>query len=90
MDELRARAYLDLLLGKDSRPRPDGAAAPAARPAGGAAAGFAGQVTLTVPLATLPAGRTGPASWPGWARSTPGWPATWPAPPRTTPRPPGA
>ncbi len=22
MDELRARAYLDLLLGKDSRPRP--------------------------------------------------------------------
>jgi hypothetical protein len=24
MDELRARAYLDLLLGKDSRPRPDG------------------------------------------------------------------
>jgi hypothetical protein len=30
MDELRARAYLDLLLGKDSRPRPDGAAAPAA------------------------------------------------------------
>ncbi len=30
MDELRARAYLDLLLGKDSRPRPDGTAAPAA------------------------------------------------------------
>jgi Domain of unknown function (DUF222) len=65
MDELRARAYLDLLLGKDSRPRApqatettgqDGAPgtgpAPAAGPAGGAAGGFAGQVTLTVPLAT--------------------------------------
>ena len=44
MDELRARAYLDLLLGKDSRPGQDGAAAPA---------GFAGRFTLTVPLATL-------------------------------------
>ena len=44
MDELRARAFLDLLLGKDSRPRQDGAAAPA---------GFAGRVTLTVPLANL-------------------------------------
>jgi hypothetical protein len=32
----------------------------------------------------------GPASWPGWARSTPGWPATSPAPPRPTPGPPGA
>ena len=32
MDVLRARAYLDLLLGKDSRPRRDGAAAPAASP----------------------------------------------------------
>jgi hypothetical protein len=47
MDELRARAFLDLLLGKDSRPRQDGAE-PAACPAGG----FAGQATLTVPLAT--------------------------------------
>src|SRR4029077_6034919 len=28
MDELRARAFLDLVLGKDSRPRPDGTAAP--------------------------------------------------------------
>src|SRR6266576_1168036 len=46
MDELRARAFLDLVLGKDSRPGPDGAAAPAASPAGGAAGGFAGQVTL--------------------------------------------
>jgi hypothetical protein len=45
MDQLRARAYLDLLLGKDSRP---GRAQPGAAPAG-----FAGRVTLTVPLATL-------------------------------------
>jgi hypothetical protein len=65
MDELRARAYLDLLLGKDSRPRDpqptdttgqdgagrDGAGQDGA--AGGAAGGFAGRVTLTVPLATL-------------------------------------
>jgi hypothetical protein len=44
MDVLRARAFLDLLLGKDSRPHPDGAAAPG---------GFAGRVTLTVPLTNL-------------------------------------
>jgi hypothetical protein len=44
MDELRARALLDLLLGQDSRPGQDNAAAPA---------GFAGRVTLTEPLATL-------------------------------------
>jgi Domain of unknown function (DUF222) len=63
MDVLRARAYLDLLLGQDSRPRQDTGAgpdsagqpdAPAASPAAGAVpAGFAGRVTLTVPLATL-------------------------------------
>jgi hypothetical protein len=52
MDVLRARAYLDLLLSKDSRPRQVGAAAPA---------GFAGRVTLTVPLANL----TGLADRPG-------------------------
>ena len=62
MDELRARAYLDLLLGKDSRPRaqdteaagpPAGAGPlPGAGPAGGAAGGFAGRITLTVPLGT--------------------------------------
>ena len=65
MDELRARAFLDLVLGTDSRPRRDGAAAPAASPAGGTAqqppgagpaggagGGFAGHVTLTVPLGT--------------------------------------
>jgi Domain of unknown function (DUF222) len=64
MDELRARAFLDLVLGKDSRPRPaqavdaagqdDGAAEqpPGAGAAHGAAGGFAGRVTLTVPLST--------------------------------------
>jgi hypothetical protein len=74
MDELRARAYLDLLLGKDSRPRhgnadgrgdggsgrpgpgDSGAPLPSAVPAG-----FAGRVTLTVPLATV----TGLADRPG-------------------------
>ena len=48
MDQLRARAYLDLLLGKDSRPGPGQDSKPGAAPAG-----FAGRVTLTVPLATL-------------------------------------
>jgi hypothetical protein len=73
MDELRARAFLDLALGKDSRPRApqaagpagpdDGAGSGAQQPpgagpagpaglAGGAAGGFAGRVTLTVPLGT--------------------------------------
>ena len=57
MDVLRARAYLDLLLpaGRDSRPGQDGAAVPRAW------GGFAGRVTLTVPLATL----AGLASRPG-------------------------
>jgi Domain of unknown function (DUF222) len=51
IDQLRARAYLDLLLGKDSRPR---GSESAAKPAGDAVpAGFAGRVTLTVPLITL-------------------------------------
>jgi len=68
MDELRARAYLDLLLGQDSRPRrettagvggPDspggpGGETPPAGPAGNPGpGGFAGRVTLTAPLATL-------------------------------------
>jgi hypothetical protein len=51
-DELRARAYLDLLLGKDSRPRRS-ATAGGDGGAGPVPAGFAGRVTLTVPLATL-------------------------------------
>jgi hypothetical protein len=71
MDQLRARAFLDLLLGKDSRPRRDTRGGedsagpgsggsgpdtppPSAGPAG-VAAGFAGRVTLTVPLATVTA-----------------------------------
>ena len=65
MDQLRARAYLDMLLGKDSRPRHsaspggDGGTDPASPdngpggPGGAVPAGFAGRVTLTVPLATL-------------------------------------
>ena len=85
MDVLRARAFLDLLLGKDSRPRRDAsggadgtgpgpggpgsggpgpagpdAPPPSPGPAPGAA-GFAGRVTLTVPLTTV----TGLADRPG-------------------------
>jgi Domain of unknown function (DUF222) len=63
MDELRARALLDLLLGTDSRPRDPQAADP--RPGtqgpgspggpgdGAVPAGFVGRVTLTAPLATV-------------------------------------
>ena len=57
MDQLRARAYLDLLLGKDSRPEPgDGPAQQDVAPGG-----FAVRCTLTVPLADL----TGAADRPG-------------------------
>ena len=48
MDEIRAHAYLDLLLGKDSRPGQDQDRTPAPAPGG-----FASRVMLTVPLATL-------------------------------------
>jgi hypothetical protein len=54
MDELRARAYLDLLLGKDSRPHCETTAG-----------GFAGRVTLTVPLATLAGLADRPGELPG-------------------------
>jgi Domain of unknown function (DUF222) len=47
-DELRALAYLDLLLGQDSRPHQDQGTRPGAAPAG-----FASRVTLTAPLVTL-------------------------------------
>ena len=59
MDELRARAYLDLLLGKDSRPRQHQDSTRGAAPAG-----FASRVALTAPLATLTrlAGRPGELS----------------------------
>jgi hypothetical protein len=77
MDQLRARAYLDILLGTDSRPlgsRPDDTRgqdrsgpheprtpAPAGPLAGVIPPGFAGRVTLTMPVATLLdlAGRSG-------------------------------
>ena len=74
MDELRARAYLDLLLGKDSRPRrrpQPGAPGQPGRP-GPAPGGFASRVTLTAPLATLTRLAAGPASSRASARSTPG------------------
>ena len=73
-DELRARAFLDLLLGKDSRPRgsqPASSQPASSQPAsfqpgtpgqpGPAPCGFASRVTLTAPLATLTrlAGRPG-------------------------------
>ena len=64
MDELRARALLDLLLGQDSRPRSQAAPAPARLVALPRAGGFASRVTLTAPLATLTrlAGRPGELS----------------------------
>ena len=94
MDQLRARAYLDLLLGKDSRPRPAGRRPPTPSPAHldrpppagrlprdraavRCPAGFAGRVTLTVPLATLTdlAGRPGDL-----VRAGPGRPVAGPRP----------
>ena len=56
LDELRARALLDLLLGQDSRPGQDQDSTRGAAPAG-----FASRVTLTAPLATVTrlAGRPG-------------------------------
>ena len=103
MDVLRARAFLDLLLGKDSRPRRDASGGadgtgpgpggpgsggsgpagpdsppPSAGPAHGAA-GFAGRVTLTVPLATV----TGLADRPGeLGRARPDRPVAGPRPGR--------
>jgi Domain of unknown function (DUF222) len=68
MDELRARAYLDLLLGQDSRPRPAGSSQAGGSqpgPPGPAPCGFASRVTLTAPLATLTRWPAGPASYPG-------------------------
>ena len=58
-DAIRARALLDLLLNKDSRPHQD-----QPNPVGAALGGFAGRANLTVPLATLTslAGRPGELS----------------------------
>jgi hypothetical protein len=61
MDKLRARAYLDILLGIDSRPlgtRPESKREPAALAPTGPLAGvippgFVGRVTLTIPAPTL-------------------------------------
>ena len=74
MDVLRATAFLDILLGRDSRPAPLAAVPPGGeplpanpwdyRPPGGPfPAGFAARLTLTVPLATVLglAGRPGEA-----------------------------
>ena len=77
MDVLRARAYLDLLLDKDSRPGPADGPGPGRRtatPAGSQSAG-----NLTVPLATL----IGLADRPGRAqRHRPGRPVAGPRPGR--------
>ena len=63
-DEIRARAYLDLLLGTDSRPAGSRPAGSRAGQPGAVPAGFASRVTLTVPLVTLTrlAGRPGELS----------------------------
>ncbi len=66
MDELRARAYLDILLGTDSRPGQDAAGGQDATGGGGSGppdplgpgtgalpVGFGGRVNLTIPLVTL-------------------------------------
>ena len=60
-DEIRARAYLDLLLNKDSRPGVSPATGGQPGTPGTAPAGFASRVTLTVPLTTV----TGLADRPG-------------------------
>jgi Domain of unknown function (DUF222) len=64
MDELRARAFLDLLLGTDSRPRQQATAGGGGPAPGTVPGGFAGRVNLTTPLATLTdlAGRPGELS----------------------------
>ena len=102
MDELRARAYLDLLLGQDSRSRRPGPARPPAPSPARRPRGFASRVTLTAPLATLTrlAGRPGELSGLGpvdpWltrdlataAAPTPGPPGASPSPTtRATPSP---
>ena len=63
MDELRARAFLDLVLGKDSRPRPDSTAAPAAGDSTGSASAGGGQEA---------GGHAGSASTGGGAQTPPG------------------
>ena len=78
-DEIRARAYLDLLLNKDSRPGVSPATGGQPGTPGTAPAGFASRVTLTVPLATVAglADRPGELGGPG-----PGRPLAGPRPRR--------
>ena len=89
MDQLRARAFMDILLGIDSRPLGCGPEASAPAPAGPVAGvippGFAGRVALTIPAASILdlAGR--PAKWPASGPSTPTSPATWPPPRHAAP-----
>ncbi len=58
MDQLRGRAFIDLILGRDSRIGHPGAGTGAGNPgvpptAGVLPAGFAGRINLTIPLSTL-------------------------------------
>ena len=70
MDQLRARAFMDILLGIDSRPRADGAdcadgpqaPVPAGPVAGVIPPGFAGRVNMTIPAIALLDRAAGPAS----------------------------
>ena len=59
MDQLRARAYLDLLLGKDSRPRPAGPQTAGSQP------GTPGQAAAGGPPAAGPGGGAAPAGFAG-------------------------
>jgi hypothetical protein len=86
MDVLRARAYLDLLLGKDSRPGPGGGPAQQDVVPGG----FAVRGTLTVPLADLTGMADRPGQLSGLGPLDRGWPATWRLPRRGTRGPAGA
>ena len=101
MDELRARAFLDLVLGNDSRPRApeaadttghDGSAgsgpAPDTGTAAGTAGGFAGRVTLTVPLGSAAGLADRPGELAGHGPVDPWLARDLSAPPRgTRPRP---
>ena len=88
MDQLRARAYLDLLLGKDSRPRPADAAARRAEPAGREPAGHqpggwrSSRRVRRPGHADCPAGYPGPSRGPARraGRPGPGRPVAGPGP----------
>ena len=82
MDEIRARAYLDLLLGKDSRPVASQPATSRPGTSSPAPAGFARRVTLTVPLGTV----TGLADRPGELAGLGPGPRSTLAGPRPRPR----